>query len=269
MPQIRHITAVALNLRSAQRPTVQPYIDLSAFGIEILRFIWHFLLLLAIGFTSAGVLLGVRLDPVPDGQATPPNQLIQVIDGDTIEIGGRIVRLFGIQAPELGQRCLHDGVWAHCGLDAAFELKKLVGVTPAQIICSPMASRGAIPAAICLAGKTDIAHALLFGGYVTTTAEAGPDYKEAEAEASQARLGLWHSQFVAPADWRAGERLPGEGDTDPDPCPIKATVTKNGKRVFYVPTDEDYQTIKTDPAKGDMLFCSVDEALTEGWQHTH
>jgi endonuclease YncB( thermonuclease family) len=269
MPQIRHIISVTLNLRSAQRPTVHPYIGLSAFGIEILRFIWHFLLLLAIGFTSAGVLLDVRLDPVPDGQATPPKQLIQVIDGDTIEIGDRVVRLFGIQAPELGQRCLHDGVWAHCGLDAAYELKKLIGVTHSPVICSPVAGRGALPAAICMAGRTDIAHVLLLGGYVTTTDEASPAYKEAEAEASHARLGLWHSQFVAPADWRAGERLPSEGDTDADPCPIKAKVTANGKRVFYVPTDADYQTIKTDPAKGDVLFCSVDEALTEGWQHTH
>lgn len=213
--------------------------------------------------------MGARLDPVPDSQATSPEWNIQVIDGDTIEIDGRIVRLFGIQAPELGQRCLHDGVWSHCGLEAAFELKKLVGVTQLRIDCSPMASQGSTPAVICMIGRTDIAHALVLGGYVTTTYETSPAYKEAEAEASHAGLGLWHSQFVAPADWRAGERVPGESDTESGPCPIKATVTENGARVFYVPTDADYQTIKTDPAKGDVLFCSADEALAEGWRHTH
>jgi endonuclease YncB( thermonuclease family) len=234
-----------------------------------LRVIRHFLLLLAIGFLSAGVLLGIPLVPVRDGQATPPEQVIQVIDGDTIEIGDRIVRLFGIQAPELGQRCLHDGVWLHCGLDAAFELKKLVGVTQLQIICTPVASLGSIPAVICMTGRTDIAHALLFGGYVTTTEEAGPAYKEAETEALHARLGLWHSQFVAPADWRAGERLPGQIEAEADPCPIKAKVTETGGRVFYVPTDADYLSVQTDPAKGDMLFCSVDTVRDAGWQHAH
>ena len=34
----------------------------------------------------------------------------QVIDGNTIEIGGRRIRLFGIDAPEGGQTCVRDGL---------------------------------------------------------------------------------------------------------------------------------------------------------------
>jgi len=38
-----------------------------------------------------------------------------IIDGDTIEISGKHIRLHGIDAPELGQACLRDGnSWA-CG----------------------------------------------------------------------------------------------------------------------------------------------------------
>ncbi len=232
-----------------------------------MRFLRRLLSSVAIGLALAGVLLGVRLVALPGSKAAPPGSEIRVIDGDTVEIGGHLVRLFGIDAPELGQRCLHDGVWSHCGLDAAFELKKLIGVTQTPVKCTPVASQGATSSAICMVGRTDIAHALLIGGYVTATAGASPEYKEAEAEASRAGLGLWHSQFVDPVDWRAGERLPDQSGADSDSCPIKATITADDQRIFYVPTDPGYQAVEIDPATAGRLFCSVDVARAAGWRH--
>jgi endonuclease YncB( thermonuclease family) len=222
---------------------------------------------LAIALALAAIILGARFTAVPASEVVHPVSDLLVIDGDTVEIAGEIVRLFGIEAPELGQRCLHDGVWTHCGLDAAFELKKLVGISQSPLKCSPVASRDSTTTAICMLGKTDIAHALLFGGYVRATDDASPAYKEAEAEASRAGLGLWHSQFVDPLDWRAGERLPGYSDATQDPCPIKAIITGNGQHVFYVPTDPDYNAVEVDPMKGDQRYCSVDLAHAAGWQH--
>ena len=38
-----------------------------------------------------------------------PNGTVRVIDADTIDVGGTRVRLFGIDAPEMGQPCAADG----------------------------------------------------------------------------------------------------------------------------------------------------------------
>jgi endonuclease YncB( thermonuclease family) len=43
--------------------------------------------------------------------AGPP----RVVDGDTLEIAGQRVRLFGIEAPALDQLCQHGGQEYQCG----------------------------------------------------------------------------------------------------------------------------------------------------------
>jgi endonuclease YncB( thermonuclease family) len=50
----------------------------------------------------------------------------RVIDGDTIEVAGARVRLFGIDAPEQDQPCRVDEVAYHCGIRAAVALLTLV-----------------------------------------------------------------------------------------------------------------------------------------------
>ncbi|MDH3595759.1 MAG: hypothetical protein OEM93_13015, partial [Rhodospirillales bacterium] len=50
---------------------------------------------------------------------------VSIIDGDTLQIGDRIVHLAGIDAPELGQRCLIEEKSWRCGLEAALALRKL------------------------------------------------------------------------------------------------------------------------------------------------
>lgn len=121
---------------------------------------------------------------------------VSVVDGDTIQVGGTIIQLFGIDAPELGQRCRHDGVWFGCGLDAAFELSKLIGIERTALRCAPAKGEGRDDVRICMAGHVDLAHVLLGSGYVVATPDAGPDYRDAESSARDAKLGLWHSEFV-------------------------------------------------------------------------
>src|SRR5690242_9808754 len=74
---------------------------------------------------AAYLLLAFTLVPVParaEILAGPANGL----DEDSIAIGGERVRLWGIDAPDLGQTCTRAGKpWA-CGRDVAQALDRLV-----------------------------------------------------------------------------------------------------------------------------------------------
>ena len=51
---------------------------------------------------------------------------LRIIDGDTIKIKGKKIRLFGIDAPELKQECLKESRPYFCGIVAKQNLEKYV-----------------------------------------------------------------------------------------------------------------------------------------------
>lgn len=188
---------------------------------------------------------------------------ISVIDGDTLQIGDRVVDLYGVDAPELGQRCLHDGRWHHCGQSAAFELKKMIEFD-GPLVCEPAPrDRNAVT---CHAGGRNIALALIRAGYAVAASASGDSYREAEKSAREGNLGLWHMSMVSPWDWRHGRRLSRSEAEEEAVCPIKAIVNANGARLYFVPTDSNYHSINIDPVAGGRLFCSDAAARSAGWR---
>src|SRR5262245_49747174 len=78
-----------------------------------------------------------------------------VIDGKTIEIHGKSIRLFGIDAPEGSQTCTADGKPYLCGHEAALALADLVG---RQVVSCEQRDfdRYWRVVAICFAGSDDL-----------------------------------------------------------------------------------------------------------------
>jgi endonuclease YncB( thermonuclease family) len=186
-----------------------------------------------------------------------------VVDGDTLQIGGHVFNLQGIDAPELGQLCYQDSRWNHCGITAAFELKKLLDFDkPLRCEAAPGDPR----ALVCHAGSVNVAVVLLKAGYAVAASDANVAYQEAEKSAREGNLGLWHMSFASPWDWRHGRRLPGaDAAAGAKPCPVRGVVEAEGRKIYYVPTDSDYKRITVDIEKGGRYFCSDAEARAAGW----
>jgi endonuclease YncB( thermonuclease family) len=121
-----------------------------------------------------------------------------VIDGDELRIGDRLVRLFGIAAPDIS---------ADHGPDARVYLDGLVGGQ--RVVCKEV-DRGASndSIAVCTIDGTDLAPELLSQGLAAvyrvgaqTTAqerELAARYDTEEADARERKLGIWAPRDAAP-----------------------------------------------------------------------
>ncbi len=121
----------------------------------------------------------------------------RIVDGDTLMLDGKRVRLAGIDAPELRQICERDGQGWPCGTEAKRYLSGLIGdaITTCEADGSDKYGR---LLAVCTIGNRDLNAAMVDGGY----AIAFGDYEIEEAVARQKRTGLWAGTFDVPRQWR-------------------------------------------------------------------
>jgi endonuclease YncB( thermonuclease family) len=134
-----------------------------------------------------------------------PAGRVVVVDGDSIEVNGQPVRLWGIDAAELSQTCTLDGrPWA-CGRDAAQVLaRKLAG----RVVACETRTRdqyGRI-VALCRADREDISAWLVEQGWALAFRRFSLDYVAHEDRARAARRGIWAGSFQPPWEWRADGR---------------------------------------------------------------
>jgi endonuclease YncB( thermonuclease family) len=128
-----------------------------------------------------------------------------VVDGDTIDVAGTRVRLWGIDAPESAQMCERSGVGYACGQQASAHLRLLIG--DAGVSCqSRTKDRYGRTVAVCRAGTVDIGAAMVRDGWAMAFVRYSVDYVAEEREARDAKRGLWAGSFTSPWDWRAAHR---------------------------------------------------------------
>lgn len=124
-----------------------------------------------------------------------------VIDGDTIEIHGQRIRLFGIDAPESRQTCEAAGREYRCGQQAALALADHLGQRTVR--CEQRdTDRYRRVVAICTVAGQDVGAWLVRQGWALAFRRYSTDYVDEEATAKAARVGIWRGAFEAPWDWR-------------------------------------------------------------------
>lgn len=218
---------------------------------------------------TAALALAPPVSNAAQPATTQAGQNLRVIDGDTLQSGGDIIQLYGIDAPELGQLCRReDKVW-QCGVEAAFALQKLVALSGMPVVCvawydGQRADRPDLgETRVCQLGNEQLLGlAMLSNGYALALPGSFPYYGLVERTAREANLGLWSGEFDPPWDWRDGQRTIGAAEE----CNVKGAVTKEGHRLYLVPTDDAHEDATVNPAEGERSFCSDEEARQAGWR---
>ena len=139
-----------------------------------------------------------------------------VTDGDTLVVngkrqrtrcvGGTRVRLFGIDAPELKQRCKHpSGRDFLCGRAAASFLLEHVRGRAVECRGNSEDRYGRL-IAVCFVGGKDLNAMMVGEGWALAYRDYSEKYVPQENVARKASKGIWAMQFVPPWEWRRMKR---------------------------------------------------------------
>ena len=134
----------------------------------------------------------------------------KVVDGDTIHIKSYKIRLEGIDAPEIKQKCKKSYLQImffnfqkdyYCGLVSK---KKLIQkIANKRVKCILLGKdRYKRYLAKCLKGTIDLNRWMVRNGYAIAYRKYSKLYVTDENLAKDEKLGLWEGIFVEPEQWR-------------------------------------------------------------------
>jgi endonuclease YncB( thermonuclease family) len=197
-------------------------------------------------------------------------------DGDSLMVGAREVRLFGIDAPEWGQTCKRGGQdWA-CGQDAAEELSKLVTGRHVSCVAVDTDAHGRTVAQ-CTANEVDVNRAMVATGYAVAYRHYSTAYVSAEETAKVNQRGIWAGTFEMPTQYRYEEFTRPVAAKPRRAPPVRMTVSRSlpqpsggcvikGNRgshgwIYHLPGMPYYEQ-----THAEQVFCSEAEAQAAGYR---
>jgi endonuclease YncB( thermonuclease family) len=129
-----------------------------------------------------------------------------VIDGDTLAIRGRRIRLHGIDAPESGQICQDEMARPYrCGQRAALMLDRKIGRQ--NVYCHARGSdRYGRMIAVCEVNGVDLNGWLVAHGWAVAYTRYSSTYVPQQVVARLNRRGIWSGSFELPEKWRRRRR---------------------------------------------------------------
>jgi endonuclease YncB( thermonuclease family) len=199
--------------------------------------------------------------------------IAQAKDGDSLEVNGVRIRLYGIDAPELSQTCNRGGKQWPCGRDAFDNLSGLA--TGREVRCSRL-GRDDFDRVLakCTVGGFEVNRTMVERGYATAFRKYSNDYVAAENRAKEAGLGIWASEFNAPADVRAEgqnrastrSEAPARPEvrslsSAPSNCRIKGNHSRKGDWIYHLPGMPYYNQ-----TRAEAMFCTEAEARAAGYR---
>ncbi len=189
--------------------------------------------------------------------------IVRVIDGDTFEVAGQRVRIFGIDAPEGKQTCETEqrvswacGAWVTSKVSVLYDGKRAVCRQVDKDRYDRIVAR-------CDVDGRDVGQQLVSSGLAFAYRQYSMTYDLDEKEAAINDRGLHASRVQTPAQYRATR---AKGRMPPDRnCVIKGNITKGG-RIYHMPGQRDYERTGINEVKGERWFCSQFQAWTAGWR---
>lgn len=125
-----------------------------------------------------------------------------VIDGDTLEIHGQRIRLFGVDAFESSQWCGQGKDAWPCGRRAAQALADYIGRE--TVVCTPQGARSydRIVARCYRNGRDDLASYMVREGLALDWVQYSMQYLGEQSQAKAAGKGAWSGTFIEPWTYR-------------------------------------------------------------------
>ena len=156
------------------------------------------------------MLAALTLDAIPVAFADDLTGQASVIDGDTLEIHGAGIRVWGVDAPESNQLCRgDDSLQYRCGAKAANDLDAFIAGRPVN--CLPISlNRYGRTVVTCSVGGADLGDWLVRNGLALDWPQYSKrKYEFAQRDAEQAGQGMWAGSYVKPWLYRVCIRASG------------------------------------------------------------
>lgn len=126
----------------------------------------------------------------------------KVIDGDSLVVNGREVRLQGIDAPEGRQMCRRNNrEWA-CGRESRNVLRRLIGSKTVSCQALDVDKHDRL-LALCRVDGVELNREMVALGFALSYGR----YRDDERAAKAARRGMWTGEFERPRDWRGKRNI--------------------------------------------------------------
>ena len=137
----------------------------------------------------------------------------KIIDGDTVHIYSKKIRLEGIDAPEIEQKCKKPFIKISsvigfqfnrnysCGVMA--KIKLIDKIDNSKIKCiSSSKDRYKRFIATCYIDKINLNKWMVRNGYAVAYKRYSKEYVRDEEYAKENQLGIWKGTFITPEKWR-------------------------------------------------------------------
>ena len=121
----------------------------------------------------------------------------KIIDGDTIHIGKNKIRLHGIDAPEINQKCVYNSEDWKCGKNSTLALREMIDNHPVKCQINGV-DRYKRYIAVCFSGKKNLNKMMVKNGWAIAYRYYSKDYIDEEFIAERKRLGIWKGEFEEP-----------------------------------------------------------------------